>query len=145
MTWLGKILAFFVFIGSVAWMYLSVQAYVLRTNWKAEADRWRQAYEQIRAAREAEYQRFRSSEDALRRQLAIEQRRTSELQKSVADLIGRGKRETDAVRDLQKLYDEADIKAVQLQASRDALMKELNSVRERNEALENDRQRLVVV
>lgn len=144
MTWLGKILAFFVFIGAVAWMYLTVQAFVLRTNWKAEADKWRQAYEQIRAARESEYQRFRSAEDALRRQLAIEQRRTSELQKSVADLIDRGKRETDAVRDLQKLYDEADVKAVQLQASRDALIKEVSSVRARNETLENDRQRLII-
>jgi small-conductance mechanosensitive channel len=144
MTWLGKILAFFVFVGAVASMYLNVQAFVLRTNWKAEADKWRQAYEQIRTARESEYQRFRSTEDVLQRQLSIERRRISELEKSVADLVDRGKRETDAVRELQKLYDEADIKAVQLQASRDALIKEVSSVRMRNEALENDRQRLVI-
>jgi hypothetical protein len=144
MTWLGKILAFFILIGALAWMYLSVQAYVLRTNWKVEADRWRQAYEQIRSAREAEYQRFRSTEDALRRQLLAEQRRSKELEKSVADLTSRVARDADATRNLQKLYEEADVKAVQLQASRDALIKEVSSVRSRNEQLENDRQRLIV-
>ncbi len=144
MTWLGKILAFFVLIGAVVWMYLSVQAFVLRTNWKVEADRWRQAYEQIRSAREAEYQRFRSTEEALRRQLLAEQRRSSELQKSVAELANRGARDADATRRLQKLYEEADVKAVQLQASRDALIKEVSSVRARNEQLENERQRLIV-
>lgn len=144
MTWLGKILTFFVLIGAVAWMYLSVQAFVLRTNWKVEADRWRQAYEQIRSARETEYQRFRSTEEALRRQLLSEQRRSSELQKSVAELTNRGAREAEATRSLQKLYEEADVKAVQLQASRDALIKEVSSVRMRNEQLENERQALIV-
>ncbi len=144
MTWLGKIMTFFVMIAAVAWLYFTAQAFVLRTNWKAEADKYRQAYQKALEAREAEYQRFRSTEDALRRQLALEQRRSSELEKSVADLVARGKAEAEATRSLQKNYEEADIKAVQLEANTDALLKEVESVRRRNDFLENDRARLVI-
>ena len=40
MTPLGKMLAIFVFLLALVWAWLTVNTFVSRTNWKAEADKF---------------------------------------------------------------------------------------------------------
>jgi hypothetical protein len=144
MTWLGKILTFLVLIGVAVWAYLTVQAYVTRTNWKAELERYKAEVTKMRAAHEQALNAHASSEDALKRQIANEQKRSEGLSRQVAMLTTEGKTATAKFMDLQTAFDENDVQAKLLATNLDNAIKELTTVRFRNNFLEDDRVRLVI-
>ena len=144
MTWFGKILTILVLIGVAVWAYLTVQAYVTRTNWKTEAEKYKELYRKAVAAREDEYNRNRSSEDAQRRLLATEQRKSEGLGKQVATLTAEGKAATAKFEDLQAVFVNGDVDNKLIAANLDNALKELKNTRDRNYFLEDDRTRLVI-
>jgi len=144
MTWFGKILTFLVLIGVAVWAYFTVQAYVTRTNWKTEAEKYKTAYQKAVSARDDEYNRNRSSEDALRRQIANEQKRGDGLSKQVATLTAEGKAATTKFMDLQAVFVDKDVENKLLATNLDNTIKELTTVRARNNFLEDDRVKLVI-
>lgn len=144
MTWLGKILAFVVMIGAGVWAYFTVQAYVTRTNWKAELERYKTALAQSESARRTEAARHQSGEDALKRLLDLEVGRGTGLQKQVDALSGDVKKTTKDFRDLQNEYEKADVKATLQAANLKANLEELTAVRDRSSLLEDERVKLVI-
>jgi hypothetical protein len=137
MTWLGKILTFVVMLAAVMWMYFTVQAYATRTNWKTEYEKLKEASVKTAAAQAAEINLHQINEDALKRLLINEQTRTSNVRKELAEAVGANKIANNKVTDLQKAYDENDVKCTLLEASVDGANKEAAAVRERNIALED--------
>lgn len=137
MTWLGKILTFVVFIGAVVWMFFTVQAYATRTNWKAEADKFRAAFNEAKAKREEEFRRNQASEDALKRLLVIEQTKCQDLGKQLESLRAAAKKSNDDFTKTQQALAKADARVVELSANIQRMLSEVDSVRERNIFLEN--------
>jgi hypothetical protein len=137
MTWLGKILTIVIFLGSLAWAFFTVQSYVLSTNWKAERDKYKAAYDEARAKRTDDHNRHLAIEDALRRQIAHELTRNASLSKTVETLsAGARKANEDFVR-LEGEYQKGDINAVKHQANIVALISELTASRDRTYLLED--------
>ena len=68
MTWIGKILTVLVMIAAVVWMFLNVQAFTTRTNWKIEADRYKDAFKKAIDAREADYRAGLTEVDIVRKE-----------------------------------------------------------------------------
>src|SRR6186997_1428344 len=104
MTWLGKILTFLIFLGALVWAYFTVQTFVLRTNWKTEADNYKKAYNEARQKREDDVKRYYVAEDALRRQLAIEQARNDSQGKTIETLSANAKKANVDFTKLQEEY-----------------------------------------
>ncbi|MBA4191596.1 MAG: hypothetical protein C0467_26760 [Planctomycetaceae bacterium] len=144
MSWFGKILTFVVLIGSVVWMYFTVQAFVARTNWKKRADDYEVAYKAIVAARDSEYRRNQASEDALKRLLLTEQTKSADALKEVESLKTATAKVTADFMKLQEDYNKADVTATKLQANVDSSLKELDTVRKRTNELENEAVALVL-
>lgn len=144
MTWLGKILTFMVFLGALAWGYFTLQAFVLRTNWKVEADKYKKAYNEAKAKRQDEANRFYAAEEALRRRVAIAQQQNDALNSQVRDLVAAAKKTTDDITRLQSEYEKGDVTSLKLQANLDSSVKELKFVRDRNYSLEDGRVQLVI-
>jgi hypothetical protein len=144
MTWLGKIFTMLVFLGALVWAYFTVQAYVTRTNWKVDRDRYKLAYENIRDAREVEYRRNQSNEDSLRRLLLAEQNKVSELDKRVAALSKESDDFKKSYADLQELHNKQIANAVKIDATVNRTLKELQTVRSRNTTLEDLLVRLTI-
>ncbi len=69
MTLLGKILAVMVTLFALVWMFFNVQSYVARTNWKAEADKYRERADKALKAREDDYRAGQADKDALAKAL----------------------------------------------------------------------------
>src|SRR5688572_9285963 len=65
MTWIGKILTILVMVAALIWMFLNVQTYVTRTNWYAEAKKYREGYNTAIAAREADYRAGQTEIDSM--------------------------------------------------------------------------------
>jgi hypothetical protein len=144
MTWLGKIFTMLVFLGTLVWAYFTVQAYVTRTNWKADRDRYKLAYENIRDARESEYRRNQAEADSLRRLLAAEQNKVAESQKRVAELSGESKKQKESYDSLQAMLTKVNDDAVKRDAIVNRTLKELETVRGRNTTLEDLLVRLTI-
>ncbi len=144
MSWFGKILTFVVLVGSVVWMYFTVQAFVARTNWKKRSDDYEIAYKAAVAARESEYRRNQATEDALKRLLLTEQTKSEDAVKEVAVLKTATAKITAEFTKLQEDYNKADVTATKLQANVDSSLKELDTVRKRTNKLENEAVALVL-
>jgi len=144
MSWFGRILTFVVLIGSVIWMYFTVQAFVARTNWKKRADDYKAQYELAVTARESEYRRNQASEDALKRLLLTEQAKYLDSTKEVDALKTASAAIVAEFAKLQESFNKEDVKAVKLQANVDNSLKELDVVRKRSTDLENEAVALVL-
>ncbi len=144
MTWLGKILTFLVMITAVAGAYFTAQAYVTRTNWKFEADKYKTAYRDAVTKRDEEYRRNQSSEDALKRLLAIERNKSESLGKEVVSLSEAAKKSTNDLKLMQDEYDKGDVKATLQAANIQTTLNELDSTRGRTNVLEDRQLRLVI-
>jgi hypothetical protein len=144
MTWLGKILTIVIFLGALVWAYFTVQNYVLRTNWKVERDKYKDAYDKMRAARDEDYKRHLATEEELRRLTAYERTRTASLSKTVETLSANAKKANTAFASLQAEFEKGDINAVKAQANITALNSELDALRKRNYQLEDNAVNLTV-
>jgi hypothetical protein len=144
MTWLGKILTFVVMIAAVVWMYFTVQAYVTRTNFKTALEKWKASYEAISVARSNEVERNRSSEEALRKQIADVQARADSLQKQISTLEVANKNFVNDFKTQQEVLSKGDVDNTIISANLAANLKELDAVRKRSNELEDKTTQLVI-
>jgi chromosome segregation ATPase len=144
MTWLGKILTFVVMIAAVVWMYLNVQAYVSRTNWKTSYDKLKIEYDKSVAAQATELNRNKTSEDAYKRLYLNEQARAEGLLKQVDSISTANKKIENDFKVLQDGIMKGDVNATVLQTNVDVTLKELDTVRARNTVLEDNTSQLVI-
>lgn len=143
MTWLGKTLALAAVVLALVWMWLTASVYVARTNWKNQADTYKEAFEKARTARTAEYQLLTSKADAVARQKDSAFKQVEGLAAQVAALRTESGRYTDELAKLNSTYRNSDAKATELQASLLTLEDELKRTRERANLLEEERVRLI--
>src|SRR5262249_30880492 len=144
MTWFGKILAFVVFVGVLAWMYFTTQAFVTRTNWKKRADDYEAAYKAAAATNANERQLFATKEAALKSLLTVEQTNSTSYQRQLKESSDRVAATAGDLKKMQDAYIKGDVDATKLQALVDSNLKELDTVRGRNEKLEKEYVALVV-
>lgn len=142
MTWLGKILAFAVLVMSLAGVWLTTTAFVTRTNWKTQADMYKDAYTKAVAARSAEYSTYVAERDAMAKQLGSEQQKVSDLTRQVADRTTADEKTRADFASLNKVLTDSDIKAAQLAANLDNVIKQVESLLARNNKLEDDKVRM---
>jgi hypothetical protein len=144
MTWLGKILTFVVMIGAVIWMYLNVQAFATRTNWKTSYEKLKVEYDKAVVAGATELNRNKTSEDSLKRLYMNEQTRAEGLQKQVDQLATHNKKIFNELTSLQAVIEKDGVTATLLQSNVDGTLKELDAVRSRNTSLEDQASQLVI-
>jgi hypothetical protein len=144
MTWLGKILTIVVMLGALVWAYLTIQAFVLRTNWKVERDKYKAAYEEAKAKRQDDYNRYLAGEEALRRQLAYAEARGEGLNAQVKNLSKTAGESAVATAKLQTIFDTSDVAAKQAQANAQGAISEAKAVRTRNIEIEDKAQALIL-
>ena len=144
MTWLGKILVFVVMLMALAWVWLTATDYTTRVNWKAQRDAYKKGFDEAVAARDSDYKRHQA-------ELAALNQKSESLEKDLAaskatvDTLARANREAKAKLDeVITATSTVNQTVVQLQTVREALEKELTTVRERNNKLEADRLELTV-
>lgn len=144
MTWLGKILVFVVLILALAWMWLTATDYATRVNWKAQRDMYKKSFDEAVAARESDYRRHQAElESSLRKLDSAEKELIA--RKSELDTLAKANRDNKAELDrLITAAATADAQVVKLQTSLQASLKELDTVRDRNNKLEVDRQELTI-
>lgn len=143
MTWLGKILAIAAVVLSLVWMWFTTSVYVARTNWKAQADQYKEAYGKARDARLAEYEVFRAEKDSLAKQLASSKQAAEGLTAQVASLQKANTDYTAQVAKLNETIRTSDVTATDLQVNIQALLDEQKSTRARSNALEETQVRLI--
>ena len=144
MSWLGKILTFVVLIAALVGAYFTVNSYVVRTNWKARADGYEKAFKESEAARLKEQRDFQAERDALVRLYAVEQSRSADLSRTLADVTKAGKTADDKYKELERNYREADVQAKILAANLATTIDQLTTANARNTTLENGRVSLVL-
>jgi predicted nucleic acid-binding Zn-ribbon protein len=144
MTWLGKILAVCAMVLALVAMWLMASVYATRTNWQARADQYKKAYDEAKAAREGEYKVYLAEKDALAKQVAAAEAKAAGLSSQVATLDKESKNYSRQIDDLNATVKDADLKAVQLQANFQTTLSELDAVRKRAGALEDEKVRLTV-
>jgi len=144
MTWLGKILTLVVMLMALAWVWLTATDYTTRVNWKAQRDTYKKAFDEAVAARDSDYRRHQA-------ELAALSQKSESLEKDLAaskttiDTLARANRDAKAKLDeVIAATSTVNQTVVQLQTVRDALEKELATVRDRNNKLEADRLELTV-
>jgi hypothetical protein len=144
MTWLGKILAIVVMLMTLAWMWLTAADYSTRVNWKAQREEFKKGFEEARAARESDHRRHQAELAALyKKSESIEKELIAS--KAERDTLATANKANKAELDrLITAAATADQQVVRLQTSLDATIKELNTVRDRNNKLEVDRQELTI-
>lgn len=144
MSWLGKILAFLVLIGSVVWAAFTVNAYATRTNWKARADAYEKAYRDSEENRKKEARDYAAGREAAVRMATVAQSRADDLAKQLEDLSAAGRKADAEYKKLEQDYRDADVQARILQASVKTIQEELKQTRDRSNVLEDERVRLVL-
>ncbi len=144
MSWLGKILAFLVLIGSVVWAALTVNSYATSTNWKARADSYEAALKKSEENRRLEAADYAASRNAALRMYAAAQSRADDLARQLDDLSKSGREADENYKKLKENYDKADANAKILLASVKTIQDELKLTRDRSNLLEDERQRLVL-
>ena len=144
MTWFGKILAFMVLVLALCWVWLTATAFVTRTNWKKNADDYDVALKQVRDTRAKEYEDAQAKIAELTKQLEAE-RKASEFS---ANQVAAWRVVSEVnVRDhttFANAIKAGDTQSIVLQASNDAIVKELDSLRKRSNSLEDDRKDLTI-
>src|SRR5687767_9158670 len=131
MTWIGKILAVFVLIVGVAAMWFMATVYVARTNWKSDRDAWQKLYKEAEEARLKEQTSYRTDKDALERQILDVTTRSKGLNEQIAKLEGSNKLVIDVNKQQNKVLNESDVKATDIQANLEALADEAKKLRDR--------------
>lgn len=144
MTWLGKILAVLVMLMALVWMWFTAAVFAARTNWKVQAEAYKKAYDEAKAARESEYRMYQAEKDALSRQLTSAQEEAKTQAGLVATAEKASKEFIQKNAELDKILKESDLKAVGIQANYQASLEELAKNRERLTVLENERVKLVI-
>ncbi len=144
MSWLGRILVFLVLIASLAWAYFTVNVYVTRNNWKAEAERYKKAYQEISAAREADWNFLQKEKDTALRLYTAEKSRADDLSKNMDELATTGRKDDTNFAKLLKDYEKADVQNQQLTANLKITLDERDNTRTRNTFLEGERVKLVL-
>jgi hypothetical protein len=137
MTWLGKILTFVVMIGVIIWMYFTVQAYATRTNWKTEYETAKANEKAATEAFIAASNRSRSSEDALKRLLVVEQTRTADLMAQNKTLLDDKTKTQGQVKELQDTIAKGDFESKTIAANLEVSQKQQEAFRNRNILLED--------
>ncbi|MDY3553069.1 hypothetical protein R5W24_002160 [Gemmata sp. JC717] len=143
MSWLGKILTFLVLIASVAWMALTLNVYVTRTNWKARADAAEKALKESEANRRAELSTSATEVARMANLLSAERSRTADLDKALAEQKASGSKSDEEFRKLTNNYAVLQQSVQLLVAQQKATLSELEDTRGRNTLLENNRVQLV--
>jgi len=144
MTWLGKILVFVVMVLALAWMWLTATDYATRVNWKAQRDTYKKAFEEAVAARESDYRRHQAEREASDRKLESFEKELI-ARKSELDTALKANRDNKAELDrLTTAVSTADVQVAKIQASLKAALFELDTVRDRNNKLEQDRTDLTI-
>ena len=123
MTWIGKILTILVMIAALVWMFLNVQTYVTRTNWYAEAKKYREGYDKAVAAREADYRASQADVDAIRKEL-------ESAKAQVQTLAGEVKTRDDSIAMLTKLNGDLNTANQELKTKHDQADANLGAARE---------------
>jgi hypothetical protein len=136
MTWLGKILTFVVMIGTVVWAYFTVQSYVTRVNWKNELERERTARKAAHSALTARNGELVAENESLKRRLAYSDKQAKDYEAQVKELGDNSGTLAAKHMDLQTALGGHDAKMMQRDAKTDRTLKELVTVRERNNILE---------
>jgi hypothetical protein len=144
MTWLGKILAMLVMILSLVWMYFTVNAYVTRTNWKTQSDKYKAAHLEALAARESEHRLHQSADEAYARKLSAMATELASLKAQNETLLKANADNVASMKNLASVIDTSDIKAQQLQTNLKISIQEAEALRDRANKLDNERITLVV-
>lgn len=144
MTWIGKILAVLVMILAVAWMWFTVSVYVARTNWKAQADQYKTAYGDARAAVETEQRMHAGERDALARELTAERTKSAAQETQIAKLNADSTANAATAAALDQSYKTLQRSVTELQANLQSAITEVGSGRDRNTILEAEKVRLVI-
>lgn len=144
MTWIGKILAVFVLIIGVAAMWFMATVYTARTNWKNDRDGWQKLYKEAEEARLKEQAAYRTDKDALERQIASLTTQSKGLDEQIAKLKGSNDQVVAVNKQQNKVINESDVKATDLQANYEAQADESKKLRDRMIVLEKERQQLVI-
>jgi hypothetical protein len=144
MSWLGKILAFLVLIGSVVWAALTVNAFVARTNWKARADAYEKAFKESEENRKKEARDYEANREALLRMYAAAQSRSDDIARQLEDISKSGREADENYKKLKDNYAKADAEAKIQLASVKTIQDELKLTRDRSSTLEDERQKLVL-
>jgi hypothetical protein len=145
MSWIGKILTFIVLIGAVVWMYFTVSTYAGRTNWKARADAFEKAAKESEANREREMRDNQLAREALVRLYRAEKERADQLEKGYQDLSASGRKLNEDYTQIENGLRESDVEAKKTAARIKTIQDELAYTRTRNNTLEDDRVKLVLL
>ncbi|AWM41430.1 hypothetical protein GobsT_75220 [Gemmata obscuriglobus] len=143
MSWLGKILTFLVLIASVAWMALTLNVYVTRTNWKARADAAEKALKESETNRRTELSTSAAEVARIANLLSAERSRTADLDKTIADQLASSSKSDEDFRKWTTNHAAVEQRERLLVAQQKATLSELEDTRKRNTVLENDRVQLV--
>lgn len=144
MSWIGKILAVMVMLLAVFGMWLTASAFAVRTNWKVQADTYKKAFDEAKAARESEYRTNQSERDALARQVKAE---LTKVQGLIAQLEKAGTENTENAKSIAQLkvrYDTLNVQAAELQANLAAAQSGADKLQDRVNRLEEDKIKLTV-
>jgi hypothetical protein len=144
MTWLGKILAIVVMLLSLVWMWLTAADYSTRVSWKAQAKTYQDAFKEAVAARQSEHARHQAELAALYSTVDSSQKELAAMRSELGTLAKANKDNKAELDRLITAAATADQQVVRLQTNIDAMTKELNIVRDRNNRLEADRQELTI-
>jgi hypothetical protein len=145
MSWFGKILTFLVLIGAIVWMSFTVNVYVTRTNWKVRADSFEKAFKESEAAREREFRDNQANREAVVRMYAAEKSRADDLEKALADVAAAGRKVDADYKAIEQNLRETDVEAKKRDARIKTIQDELADTRKRNNFLEDDRVKLVLL
>jgi hypothetical protein len=137
MTWLGKILTFVVMLGAVVWAYFTVQSYVTRVNWKNELERERVARKAAQSALTTRNGDLIAENESLKRRAEAAEKLALGYQNQVKDLRDKSNALETKYSDLQTSMGNMDAKMMVRDAKTDRTLKELVTVRDRNNTLEN--------
>jgi hypothetical protein len=139
MSWLGKILALFVLLLALVWMWFTVSVYAARTNWKVQAENYKKAHTDAVAARESEYRTSLAEQDALRRQLKSAQALAEGYGAQVAKLKEDVEKNGEQIKLLNAGTDKRDAQIVELQAITAAETGRANTLGKRVNELEDQK------
>lgn len=145
MSWFGKILTFFVFIGASFCAYFSAAAYVTRTNWQVRADQYKKAFEDSEKFREKEGRASAVALASLNLLYDAERKRVAELEKGYDDVRASVAKDDATYKQLLANYTALQAQANVRDAQVKAIQDELKTTRDRNNFLQDDAVRLVLL
>jgi hypothetical protein len=145
MSWLGKILAVFVLLLALVWMWFTVSVFAARTNWKTRADNYEKAHKDAVAARDNEYRTGLAEQDALKRQLKSAQALADGLTAQVAKLKDDVEKNGEQIKLVNTGIDKHDARIAELQALNTAESGRANKLGQRVNVLEDEKVKQTIV